>query len=62
MIELAYQAEELIMLFNEFIASLRKDSFSQKESENKAHQEIEKLLHKMGKPLISQSALQRTVK
>ena len=53
LLSMIYSAEELDTSFAQFSESLARDPFSQQGVEFHAHQEIEKLLHEMGQPLIS---------
>lgn len=55
--EMIYSAEELEESFNQLSASLTSDPLSLLNKENEAHQEIDKLLHEMGQPLISRSMM-----
>lgn len=52
-LNLIYSAEELSGGYGRFLASLDRDLIAQQRHENQVHQEIEKLLHEMGQPLIS---------
>lgn len=59
--ELIFSAEELGEYFTQLSASLARDSTTQQNIEYQAHQEIEKLLHEMGQPLISRSMMRNRV-
>lgn len=52
-----YSAQELDEFFSRFNGSLARDPLTQQEIESNAHQEIDKLLHEMGQPLISRSMM-----
>lgn len=53
LLNLVYHAEELKGWYNRFTESLQTDLLSQERKENHAHEEIDRLLHEMGQPLIS---------
>jgi hypothetical protein len=52
-----YLAEELKRWYESFIEALRENPASQERKEYAAHQEIDRLLHEMSQPLISQSMM-----
>ncbi len=52
-LNLIYSGEELSGGYARFFKSLDRDLITQQRHEDQAHQEIEKLLHEMGQPLIS---------
>lgn len=52
-LNLIYSSEELSGGYARFLRSLDRDLITQQRHEDQAHQEIEKLLHEMGQPLIS---------
>ncbi|MBA3720971.1 MAG: hypothetical protein H0W88_01050 [Parachlamydiaceae bacterium] len=56
-----YDAEEMNRWYKDFIDALEEDPFSQERKENQAHQEIERLLHEMGQPLISKMMMRNRV-
>lgn len=53
LLNLAYLAEELNEHYQSFLGALNFPAAEQEEREKFAHQEIDKLLHEMGQPLIS---------
>ncbi len=61
MIDLIYSTEELNAAFNHFIEAVAQDQTSVQTREYSAQQEIDKLLHEMGQPLISRSMMHNRV-
>jgi len=59
MARMIYAAEDLDANLTRFTVSLTRDPLIQQRVEYEAHQEIEKLLHEMGQPLISRSMMRR---
>lgn len=53
LLNLIYSAEELSGGYTRFLSSLDRDLITQEQHESQVRQEIEKLLHEMGQPLIS---------
>lgn len=53
LLNLAYLAEELNENYQHFLEALNSPAVDQEEREKFAHQDIDKLLHEMGQPLIS---------
>lgn len=62
LLNMIYSAEELDGYFTQFNAVLERDFITQQIVEYRAHQEIEKLLHEMGQPLMSRSVMQNRAK
>lgn len=56
-LNMIYSAEELEANYTQFLESLSRDPLIQQRLEHEAHQEIDKLLHEMGQPLISRSMM-----
>lgn len=52
-----YSANELDEYFSKFNESLTRDPLTQQKHQSNAHQEIDKLLHEMGQPLVSRSMM-----
>ncbi len=61
LLNLVYSAEEWDEHFNQFLESLARDPIDQQHREYVARQEIDKLLHEMGQPLISHSMMRSRV-
>jgi hypothetical protein len=57
LINLAYMAEELNGHYKHFLEALHRDDAIQLQKEEKAQEEIDKLLHEIGQPLISHSMM-----
>lgn len=57
LLNLIYSTEELKEWYARFLESLSKESLLQQRKEVEMHQEIDRILHEMGQPLISQSML-----
>lgn len=57
LMNMIFSAQELDHNFAQFLASLSLDPLTQQHIEYEAHQEIDKLLHEMGQPLISRSMM-----
>lgn len=57
LLHLIYSSEELKVWYERLLISLNRDVLSQEVSERNACQEIDKFLHEMGQPLISQSMI-----
>lgn len=57
LLHLIYAAEGLIAWYETFLNSLTGDPLQQERKENQAHEEIDRLLHEMGQPLISRSMM-----
>jgi hypothetical protein len=53
LMNMIYSAQELDHNFTQFLESLARDPLTQQRIEYQTHQEIEKILHEMGQPLIS---------
>jgi hypothetical protein len=61
LMNMIYSAEERESFFTQFSQSLARDPLTQQRLEYQAHQEIEKILHEMGQPLISHSMMRNRV-
>lgn len=61
LLNMIYSAEELNLYFTQFNEALARSPLAQQELEDHAHEEIEKLLHEMGQPLISRSMMRSRV-
>ncbi len=59
LLDLAYEAEELNGYYSLLNQSLMRDPLVQQQLEDEIHQEIERILHKMRQPLISQSMMHK---
>lgn len=57
LLDLLYSSEEMDANFTRFSESLARDPSTQQNLEYHAHDEIEKLLHEMGQPLISRTMM-----
>lgn len=56
---LIYSAEELGQNFSEFLHSINQDFLTQQKTEFEAREKIDRILHEMGQPLISQMMIRR---
>lgn len=59
LLNLIYRGEEVKRWYDSFLEALKKDPLAQERKETKAHEEIERILHEMGQPLISKSMMKR---
>ncbi len=61
LMNMIYSGEELDANFTQFEESLARDPLTQQRFEYQAHQEIDRLLHEMGQPLISRAMMRNRV-